>query len=72
MIVVFPGHAHLFLDLSITNDIVSFTTDDKRYNFNFDIVGWRCSSLPFLWCICFAIYLFSRVYSNVSDINNIN
>ena len=43
VIVVFPDHAHLLLDLSITNDIVSFTIDDKRYDLNFDIVNF-----PFL------------------------
>ena len=40
MIVVFPGHAHLLLDLSKTNGIVSFTIDDKRYDSNFDIVNF--------------------------------
>ena len=39
MIVVFPDHTHLlFLNLSITNDIVSSKIYDKRDDFNFEIV----------------------------------
>ena len=52
----------LDLNLSITNDIVSSKIYDKRDDFNFEIVfpisWWRCSSLPFLWCICISAYSF--------------
>ena len=54
----------LDLDLSITNGIVSTKIYDKRDDFNFEIVNfpflWRCSSLPFLWSIHFAIYSFCK------------
>ena len=48
----------LDLNLSITNGIVSSKTYDNRDDFNVEIVnflflGWRCSSLSFLWCIYF-------------------
>ena len=33
LIVVFPDHTHLLLDLSITNGIVSFKIYDKRDDF---------------------------------------
>ena len=40
----------LFLDLnlSITNGIVSSKLYDKRDDFNFEIVNFPCSLLPFL------------------------
>ena len=41
----------LDLNLSITNGIVSS-------NSKFPISWWRCSSLPFLWCIYFSVYSF--------------
>ena len=46
----------LDLNLSLTNGIVSSKIYDKRDDFNFEIVNfrWRCSSLPFLWCIYFS------------------
>ena len=44
VIVVFPDHTHLlFLNLSITNGIVSFKIYNKRDDFNFEIVNF-----PFL------------------------
>ena len=65
------------LALSITNGIVSSKIYDKRDDFNFEIVnigisGWRCSSLPFIWCIYSQLIRFARVCSNVDDFNNSN
>ena len=52
----------LDLNLSITNGIVSSYINDKRDDFNFEIVNFPfldgCSSLFFLWCIYFSAYLF--------------
>ena len=54
----------LDLDLSITNGIVFTKIYVKRDDFNFEIVNLPflgvCSSLLFLWCLHFAIYLFFK------------
>ena len=67
----------MFLDLSITNDIVSFKLYDKRDDFNFEIIN-----VPFLYgdVTCsssYGVYIsqliqFARVCSNVDDSNNRN
>ena len=52
----------LYLNLSITNGIVSSKIYDKRDDFNFEIVNFpvldRCSLFSFLWCIYFSAYSF--------------
>ena len=50
----------LDLNLSITNGIVSSKIYDQRDDFNFEIIKWRCSALPFLWCIYFSAYSFYK------------
>ena len=51
--------AFLDLNLSIHNDIVSTKIYDKRDDFNFDIVKWRCPSTSLLWCIYISLHLFA-------------
>ena len=74
VIVAFPDHTHLLLDLSITNGIVSTKIHDKWDNFNFEIVNF-----PFLdgnvpRSPSYGVYIsqlirFAIVYSHVDDFN---
>ena len=70
---IYPAELHLnktnssdteapFLDLnlSITNGIVSSKIYDKQDDFNFEIINFPFSSLPFLWHIYFSAYLFCK------------
>ena len=48
----------LDLHLLLSNDFVSSKIYDKRDDFDFNIVnfplfGWRRSSCPVIWCLCF-------------------
>ena len=74
---VFPDHTH-FLDLSITNGIVSSKYFDKRDDFNFEVVNFPFLDGDFL-APPFIVYSFyqlirfaSACSSNVCDFNNRN
>ena len=65
----------LDLDLSITNDIVSFKLYDKRDDFNFEIVNFSfldgdVPRSPSYGVYILQLIIFARVYSNVDDFNN--
>ena len=67
---------YLDLDLSITNDIVSFKSYDKR-DFNFEIINFPFPSgdiprLPSYGVYNLQCIRFERVCSNVNDFNNRN
>ena len=78
VIVIFPDHAHLlFLDLSITNGIVSSKIYDKRDDFNFEIVNFPFLDGDVPRSPSYGVYIsqrirFARVCSNVVDFNNRN
>ena len=66
-----------FLDLSITNGIVSFKIYDKRDDFNFETVNFPFSNGDVTCLPSHCVYMsqlirFARVCSNVSDCNNRN
>ena len=67
----------LDLNLSITNGIVSSKIDDKRDDFNFEIVKFPCLDgdvprSPFYGVYISPLICFARVCSNVDDFNNRN
>ena len=74
VIVVFPDHTHLLLDLSITNGIVSA----KIYvNFNFEIVNFPFLDGDVPRSPKYGVYIsqlirFAIVCSHVDDFNNRN
>ena len=78
VIVVFPDHTHLlFLNLSITNGIVSSKIYDKQDDFNFEIVNFPFLGGDVLRSPSYGVYIsqlirFARVCSNVDDFNNRN
>ena len=78
VIVVFPDHTHLlFLNLSITNDIVSSKIYDKRDDFNFEIGNFPFLDGDVLRSPSYGVYIsqligFARVCSNTEDYNNRN
>ena len=78
VIVIFPDHTHLlFLDLSITNGIVSSKIYDKRDDFNFEIVNFPFLDGDVPRSPSYGVYIsqlirFARVCSNVDDFNNRN
>ena len=62
MIVVFPDHTHLlFLNLSITNGIVSSKIYDKRDEFNFEIVNFHLLMEMFL-ALLPIVYVFLSLF----------
>ena len=75
--VVVPDHTHLlFLNLSITNGIVSFIIYN-RDDFNFEIVNFPFLDGDVPRSPSYGVYIsqlirFARVCSNVDDFNNIN
>ena len=75
---LFPDHTHLlFLNLSITNGIVSSKIYNKRDDFNFEIVNFPfldgdVPRSPFFGVYISQLMGFARVCSNVDDINNRN
>ena len=78
VIVVFPDQIHLlFLNLSITNGIVSSKIYDKRDDFNFELVNFPFLDGDVPRSPSYGIYIsqlirFARVSSNVDDFNNRN
>ena len=76
VIVVFPDHTHLlFLDLSMTNGIVSSKLYDKQDYLNFEIVYFPFHDGDVPHFPSYGVYIsqficFTRVCSNVDDFNN--
>ena len=78
VIVVFPDHTHLlFLHLSISNDVVSTKTYDKRDDFDFEIVNFQFLDGDIPRSTSYGVYIsqlirFARASSYVADFNTRN
>ena len=78
VIVVFTDHTHLlFLHLSISNDIVSTKSYDKRDDFHFEIVNFPFLDGDFPRSSSYRVYIsqlicFSRASSYAADFNTRN
>ena len=78
VIMVFPDYTHLlFLNLFITNGIVSYKIYDKLDHFDFEIVNFPFLDGDVPRSPSYGVYIsqlirFSRICSNVDDFNNRN